>query len=92
MVKVSKRKSERLSRQKDTLINKSYEIAKFCDVDVAIFLRIRKTGQLITFKSTFERANRKRLFNEFKECQQCTYPIPVNLLPPDIEAKYKKHS
>jgi hypothetical protein len=26
-------------------------IAAFCDVDVALFIRIRKTGRLITYKS-----------------------------------------
>lgn len=26
-------------------------MAAFCDIDVALFIRIRKTGQLITYKS-----------------------------------------
>jgi hypothetical protein len=52
MANIIKRRSQRLSRRRETLINKSYEIAKFCDVDVALFLRIRKTGQLIVYKST----------------------------------------
>ncbi|CAG8980089.1 hypothetical protein HYALB_00012555 [Hymenoscyphus albidus] len=46
-----KRKSERLSRRKETLIKKAYEMAFFCDVDVALVLRIRKTGKLITYNS-----------------------------------------
>ena len=44
MARISKRQSE-------TLLKKSYEIAAFCDVDVALFIRIRKTGRLITYKS-----------------------------------------
>ncbi|KAH8650349.1 hypothetical protein BGZ60DRAFT_421787 [Tricladium varicosporioides] len=47
-----KRKSQRLSRRKDTLLKKAYELAFFCDVDVAVVLRIRKKGHLITFNST----------------------------------------
>ena len=51
MVNVLKRRSQRLSRRKETLISKSHEIATLCDVDVALFLRIRKTGRIITYKS-----------------------------------------
>ena len=51
MARISKRQSEKLSRRKETLLKKSYEIAAFCDVDVALFTRIRKTGRLITYKS-----------------------------------------
>ena len=46
-----KRKSERLSRRKDTLLKKAYEIAEFCEVDIALVLRIRKNGRYITYKS-----------------------------------------
>lgn len=48
MVSIIKRRSQWLSSQKDTLLKKSYEIAIFCDVDVALFLRMRKTS---TFNS-----------------------------------------
>ena len=51
MVNVLKRRSQRLSRRKETLINKSHEMAILCDVDVALFLRIRKTGRIITYNS-----------------------------------------
>lgn len=51
MANVHKRRSERLSRRRDTLMKKSHEMATFCDVDVALFIRIRKTGRLITYKS-----------------------------------------
>jgi hypothetical protein len=51
MARISKRQSERLSRRKETLLKKSYKIAAFCDVNVALFIRIRKTGRLITYKS-----------------------------------------
>jgi hypothetical protein len=46
-----KRRSERLRRRKDSLLKKAYEIAEYCDVDVALILRIRPTGQYITYKS-----------------------------------------
>ncbi|KAH8595460.1 hypothetical protein B0O99DRAFT_479438, partial [Bisporella sp. PMI_857] len=68
-----------------TNMNKSYEMARFCDVNVAIFLRICKTGQLITFKSADAES-----WPPLKEQIQCTYPLPVSLLPQDIEAKYEK--
>jgi hypothetical protein len=51
MIDKPKRKSERLNRRKVTLLNKAYEISKFCEVDVALILRIRKTGQYITYTS-----------------------------------------
>lgn len=51
MARISKRRSERVSRRKDTILKKSHEIAAFCDVDVALFIRNRKTGRLITYKS-----------------------------------------
>jgi hypothetical protein len=46
-----KRRSERLGRRKETLLKKVYELAKFCEVDVSLTLRIRKTGRIITFSS-----------------------------------------
>jgi SRF-type transcription factor (DNA-binding and dimerisation domain) len=51
MSKIPKGKSERLNRRKDTLIKKAYEMGFFCDVDVALVLRIRKTGRIITFNT-----------------------------------------
>jgi len=51
MVSKSKRKSQRLSRKKDTLVKKVHEMAQFCKVDVALLLRIRKTGRCITYRS-----------------------------------------
>jgi hypothetical protein len=46
-----KRRSERLSRRKETLLRKAHEMAKLCDVDVALFIRTHKSGRLITYKS-----------------------------------------
>ena len=51
MISKPKRKSERLNRRKETLLKKAYEIGEFCEVNVALILRIRKTGSYITFKS-----------------------------------------
>lgn len=50
-VKPPKRRSERLNRRKSTLINKAYELAEFCDVDVALIIRNHKTGHYITYNS-----------------------------------------
>ena len=46
-----KKRSQRLSRRKETLIKKAHEMATLCDVDVALFLRLHKSGRLITYKS-----------------------------------------
>lgn len=37
-IKPPKRRSERLSKWKSTLINKAYELAEFYDVDVALII------------------------------------------------------
>jgi hypothetical protein len=50
-VKTPKRRSERLSRRKSTLINKAHELGEFCDVDVALIIRNRRTGLYTTYKS-----------------------------------------
>jgi hypothetical protein len=50
-IKLPKRRSERLSRRKSTLINKADELAEFCDIDVALIIRIRRTGCYFTYNS-----------------------------------------
>ncbi len=50
-VKLPKRRSERLSRRKSTLINKAYDLAEFCDVDVALIIRNRQTSRYFTHNS-----------------------------------------
>jgi len=50
-VKLPKRRSDRLSRRKSTLINKAHELAEFCDVDVALIIRNRQTGRYFTYNS-----------------------------------------
>jgi hypothetical protein len=45
-----KSKSERFGRRKETLLKKAHEIAKFCEVDLALILRIRKAGRYITYQ------------------------------------------
>ena len=50
-VKSPKRRSERLSRRKSTLINKADELAELCDVDVALIIRNRQTGHYFTYNS-----------------------------------------
>ena len=47
----AKRKSERLNRRKLTLINKAHELAELCEVDVALIVRSRKSGQYFTYYS-----------------------------------------
>jgi hypothetical protein len=46
-----KRRSERLNRRKTTLVNKAHELAEFCEVDVALIIRSRKSGQYFTYNS-----------------------------------------
>jgi hypothetical protein len=50
MATKSKKRSQRF-RRKETLLKKAYEIGVLCDVDVALCLRYRKSGRLITYKS-----------------------------------------
>jgi hypothetical protein len=40
-IKPPKRRSERLSRRKSTLINRAHELVEFCDVNVALIIRNR---------------------------------------------------
>ncbi|KAH9216675.1 hypothetical protein DL95DRAFT_254336, partial [Leptodontidium sp. 2 PMI_412] len=50
-VNSSKRRSERLSRRKSTLINKADELAELCDVDVALIIRNRQTSHYFPYSS-----------------------------------------
>jgi hypothetical protein len=50
-IKLPKRRSERLSRRKSTLINKAHELAEFCDINVALIIRNRQTGYYFTYNS-----------------------------------------
>jgi hypothetical protein len=50
-IKLPKRRSERLSRRKSTLINKAHELVEFYDVDVALIIRNRQTGYYFTYNS-----------------------------------------
>ncbi|KAF8847277.1 hypothetical protein BDZ45DRAFT_709734 [Acephala macrosclerotiorum] len=84
MISKPKRTSQRLNRRKETLLKKAYEMGEFCEVDVALILRIRKTGRYITFKSVDLES-----FPPSMEQIQLTYPIPINMLPHDIEAKLR---
>jgi hypothetical protein len=38
VIKLPKRRSERLSRRKSTLINKANELVEFCDVNIAFII------------------------------------------------------
>ena len=51
-VQTPKRRSERLSRRKFTMMKKAHELAQFCDVDVALIIRTRKSGRYFTYNST----------------------------------------
>ncbi|TVY78280.1 hypothetical protein LSUE1_G009414 [Lachnellula suecica] len=80
-----KRRSERLNRRKFTLINKADELAEFCEVDIALIIRNRKTGRYFTYNSIDLES-----WPPSKEQIQLSYPTPVNLLPHDMKAKRKK--
>ncbi|KAH8772347.1 hypothetical protein BGZ57DRAFT_764042 [Hyaloscypha finlandica] len=80
-----KRRSERLNRRKTTLVNKAHELAEFCKVDVALIIRSRKSSQYFTYYSLDLES-----WPPSKEQIQLSYPLPVNLLPHDMEARRKK--
>jgi hypothetical protein len=46
-----KKGSQRLSRRKETLLKNAYEMGILCDINVVLYLHIRKSGRLITYKS-----------------------------------------
>jgi hypothetical protein len=46
-----KKRSQRLSRQKETLLKKAYKIGILYNVDIIVYLRYYKSGRLITYKS-----------------------------------------
>ena len=39
-------------RRKLTLVNKAHELARYCDVDVALIVRSRSSGRYFTYNST----------------------------------------
>ncbi|OBT42153.1 hypothetical protein VE00_08319 [Pseudogymnoascus sp. WSF 3629] len=45
-----KKGSQRQSRRKETLLKKAHKMGILCDVDVALYLQIRKSGRRITYK------------------------------------------
>jgi hypothetical protein len=47
-----KRRSERLSRRKFTVIKKAQELAQFYDADVALIIHTRKDSRYYTYNST----------------------------------------
>jgi len=46
-----KRRSERLNRRNLIVINKAHELAKFCNVDVALIICSRQSGRYFTYNS-----------------------------------------
>jgi hypothetical protein len=88
------------SRRKETLLKKAHEIGILCDVDVAVYLRYRKSGRLITYKSSNRRcwppteeqivSALEHLEHHANTLQEHTYPIPLVLLPEDMEARFGK--
>ena len=49
--RLAKRRSKRLNKRKFTLINKVYEFAEFCEVDVALIICSYKSGRYFTYNS-----------------------------------------
>lgn len=84
-----------LSRRKSTVLKKIYEMELFCDVDVAFFVRHRKSGRLATYKSINHRwwpptqeqivSAQKNPQRHANTLQEHTYPIPLVLLPEDVK-------
>ncbi|KAH8797834.1 hypothetical protein F5884DRAFT_814455 [Xylogone sp. PMI_703] len=50
-VKERKRRNEKFSRRKDTLINKAHQFARLCDADISLTIRNHKTGRFFTYNS-----------------------------------------
>jgi len=50
-IKLPKRRSERLSRQKSTLINKAHDLAEFYDIDIALIICNYRTSRYFIYNS-----------------------------------------
>ncbi|KAH6696410.1 hypothetical protein BKA61DRAFT_460293, partial [Leptodontidium sp. MPI-SDFR-AT-0119] len=70
-----KRRSNQLSKRKETLLKKMHEIALLCDVDVAFFRCVRKTGCITTYRSLDHES-----WLPSREQMQFIYPLPQNFL------------
>ncbi|PMD64745.1 uncharacterized protein K444DRAFT_519640, partial [Hyaloscypha bicolor E] len=46
-----KRRSKRLSRRKSTLINKAYNLVEFCNINIALIIRNRRTSYYFMYNS-----------------------------------------
>jgi hypothetical protein len=50
-IKLPKRRSERLSRRKSTLINKAYDLVEFYDINIALIIYNRWTSYYFMYNS-----------------------------------------
>ncbi|KAG4412792.1 hypothetical protein IFR04_014083 [Cadophora malorum] len=78
-----KKKNEGINRRKETLVKKAFELGEFDGIDVALI--ICKYGRYTTYRSRGY-ASRQPSFAEI----QIAYPLPMNLLPEDIEKRRSK--
>jgi hypothetical protein len=94
----SKRKQENLRRRKKTLVKKVYEFGKDFDFEVALILSKKGgNGRYFTFRSLDQdtwppsmeqivsQCNPYKPPTKLRSKQQLSYPVPINLLPRDIE-------
>jgi hypothetical protein len=74
-------------RRKSTLINKAHDLTEFCDVDVALIIRNRRTGRYFTYNSVDlkswppSKANRKLLALVLKVAKGATNGKLATVIP-----------
>jgi hypothetical protein len=82
------------------LLKKAYKIGLLCDIDIAICLRYCKSSCLITYRSIDHQCwppIQEQIVGALdyplhytNTLQEHAYPIPLVLLPEDIEARFRK--
>ncbi|KFY83614.1 hypothetical protein V498_07930 [Pseudogymnoascus sp. VKM F-4517 (FW-2822)] len=83
MSNVRKRQSQNASRRRSTLTNKAYEYAELYGADVALV--IYQKGRYYTYVSPGNPCfppSKKEIINSF--------PVPISMLPDDVDAKYQR--
>ena len=96
--RAAKGRSQNLSRRRETLFNKAYELGENFGIDVAVILK--RNGQYYTYRSIDRLAwppsmaeivgNIHFIRAELILGQETTYPLPKNFLPVDLEKRTAK--
>ncbi|KAH7379643.1 hypothetical protein BKA64DRAFT_229677 [Cadophora sp. MPI-SDFR-AT-0126] len=80
-----KRENEGITRRKNTLVKKAFELGNFEGIEVALI--VCKYGQYTTYRS----GGYVSWQPSFAEIQN-TYPLPKNILPKDMENRRSKQT